>query len=62
MLTQIHAQAKRYAADHKMSEPQLQAFVGALNGARSCVCITTSNFAHGRRPRELPNRYVLSNH
>ncbi len=40
----IYTQAKRYAADHKVSRPQLQSFVGALNGARNGVFITTSSF------------------
>lgn len=40
----IYTQAKRYAAEHKVSRPQLQSFVGALNGARNGVFITTSSF------------------
>ena len=40
----IYTQAKRYAHDHKIGRPMLQAFVGALNGAQNGVFITTSSF------------------
>ena len=40
----ICTQAKRFAADHKVSRPMVQAFVGALNGAPNGVFITTSSF------------------
>lgn len=40
----ICTQAKRYAANHKIGSPDLQRFVGALNGASNGVFITTSSF------------------
>lgn len=40
----IYTQAKRYQADHKVGRPVVQSFVGALNGARNGVFITTSSF------------------
>lgn len=40
----IYTQAKRYQADHKIGRPVVQSFVGALNGARNGVFITTSSF------------------
>ncbi len=42
----VYVQAKRYAVDRRIGRPDLQAFVGALNGARADrgIFITTSNF------------------
>jgi len=40
----ICTQAKRYAANHKVGRPEVQSFVGALNGANNGVFITTSSF------------------
>ena len=40
----IYTQAKRYQDDHKIGRPVVQSFVGALNGARNGVFITTSSF------------------
>lgn len=40
----IYTQAKRYQEDHKIGRPTVQSFVGALNGARNGVFITTSSF------------------
>ena len=40
----IYTQAKRYSKDNTVGRPMLQSFVGALNGARSGVFITTSTF------------------
>lgn len=40
----IYTQAKRYAKENTVGRPMLQGFVGALNGARNGVFITTSSF------------------
>ena len=40
----ICTQAKRYKAGHKVGRPEVQSFVGALNGANNGVFITTSSF------------------
>ena len=40
----IYTQAKRYGRDNTVGRPMLQSFVGALNGARNGVFITTSSF------------------
>lgn len=40
----IYTQAKRYGKDNTVGRPMLQSFVGALNGARNGVFITTSSF------------------
>lgn len=40
----IYTQAKRYALDRKVSRPEIQSFIGALNGATNGVFITTSSF------------------
>lgn len=42
----IYTQAKRYAEDKSVGRPMIQSFVGALNGARNGVFITTSSFTH----------------
>ena len=45
-LGRIHVQAKRYAADHAISRPDVQGFIGAVLSARGNkgVFITTSRF------------------
>lgn len=40
----IHTQAKRYSKNNAVGRPMLQSFVGALNGARNGIFITTSSF------------------
>lgn len=45
----IYTQAKRYALDHKVSRPEVQSFIGALNGAANGVFITTSSFTSEAR-------------
>lgn len=42
----VYVQAKRYAVDRKIGRPDIQAFVGALQGAQASrgVFITTSAF------------------
>ncbi len=47
-LDQIYVQAKRYAAGHTVSRPEIQGFVGALHGAQADrgVFITTSSFTN----------------
>ena len=40
----VYTQAKRYAADHKVGRPAIQSFIGALNGQKDGVFITTSSF------------------
>lgn len=40
----IYTQAKRYGKDNVVGRPMVQSFVGALNGARNGVFITTSAF------------------
>lgn len=46
-LARIYVQAKRYAADNVVGRPQIQGFVGALQGhqAHQGVFITTSSFS-----------------
>ncbi len=46
-LGKIYLQAKRYALDHPVGSPDIQAFVGALGlqGAKKGIFITTSNFS-----------------
>lgn len=45
----ICTQAKRYAAERKVGRPEVQSFVGALNGANNGVFITTSTFTSEAR-------------
>lgn len=40
----IYTQAKRYAKDHRVGRPELQAFAGALGNVARGVFITTSSF------------------
>ncbi len=46
-LGKIYLQAKRYARDHQVGSPEIQAFTGALNlqGAKKGIFITTSSFS-----------------
>lgn len=43
-LDRIYIQAKRYAQDHKVTRPDLQSFVGAMEGVQKGVFLTTSTF------------------
>jgi restriction system protein len=47
----IYVQAKRYSPDRKIGRPDLQAFVGALVGAKADrgIFITTSSFTNDAR-------------
>lgn len=42
----IFIQAKRYASDHKVGRPEIQAFAGALNSVTRGAFITTSSFSN----------------
>lgn len=50
-LSRIYVQAKRYALDVSVGRPEIQAFVGALQGAQANqgVFITTARFSRGAR-------------
>lgn len=41
----VYTQAKRYAVDHKVGRPEIQAFAGALGRYTRGIFITTSSFA-----------------
>lgn len=62
-LNTIYMQAKRYAPDNPVERPAIQAFVGALHGAKADrgVFITTSRFTDGARDytERITNRIVL---
>lgn len=62
-LDRVYVQAKRYAADHPVGRPDIQAFVGALHGQQADrgVFITTSRFSADARTyvERIPNRIVL---
>jgi restriction system protein len=62
-LDRVYVQAKRYAADHPIGRPDIQAFVGALHGAQADrgVFITTSRFTPDARDyaQRVPARLVL---
>ncbi|MBM7860750.1 restriction system protein [Lentzea nigeriaca] len=62
-LDRVYVQAKRYAADHPVGRPDIQAFVGALHGQQADrgVFITTSRFSADARSyvERIPNRIVL---
>lgn len=47
-LGKIYLQAKRYAKDHQVGSPEIQAFTGALNlqGAKKGIFISTSSFSN----------------
>ena len=59
----VYVQAKRYAPESKIGRPDIQAFVGALNGARADrgIFITTSSFTADARAYvdRVQNRLVL---
>jgi restriction system protein len=59
----VYVQAKRYAPERKIGRPDIQAFVGALNGARADrgIFITTSAFTADARAYvdRVQNRLVL---
>lgn len=59
----VYVQAKRYAPERKIGRPDIQAFVGALNGARADrgIFITTSSFTADARAYvdRVQNRLVL---
>ena len=59
----VYVQAKRYAVERKIGRPDIQAFVGALNGARADrgIFITTSSFTAEARAYvdRVQNRLVL---
>lgn len=60
-LDRIFVQAKRYALDHAVQRPAVQAFVGALMGAQGDrgVFITTSRYSEGaRREAERVNARI----
>lgn len=61
-LNRVYVQAKRYADSNTVGRPELQAFVGALNGrADSGVFITTSRFSDGAKiyAERVPTRIIL---
>lgn len=61
-LNRVYIQAKRYADNNTVGRPELQAFVGALNGrADSGVFITTSRFSDGAKvyAERVPTRIIL---
>ncbi|MFE0021467.1 restriction endonuclease [Amycolatopsis sp. NPDC059021] len=62
-LDRVYVQAKRYASDHAVGRPDIQAFVGALHGQQADrgVFITTSRFSADARSyvERIPNRIVL---
>jgi restriction system protein len=59
----VYVQAKRYAPERRIGRPDIQAFVGALNGARADrgIFITTSSFTTDARAYvdRVQNRLVL---
>ena len=56
----IYTQAKRYGKGNTVGRPMLQSFVGALNGARNGVFITTSSFTKETEEyaRNYPNATI----
>lgn len=64
-LDAVYIQAKRYAADNKVSRPAIQQFVGSLNGegATKGVFVTTSDFSSEARAylTKVQQRVVLIN-
>lgn len=61
-LNRVYVQAKRYAADYVVTRPDVQGFVGALNGkADGGVFITTGRFTQGARDYAdvVPTRIIL---
>lgn len=62
-LSRIYVQAKRYAVDASVGRPEIQAFVGALQGnqANRGIFITSGRFSQGARDytSNLPTRVIL---
>lgn len=61
-LSRVYVQAKRYAPDNSVSRPEIQSFVGALQGkAGQGVFITTGRFSSGavHYAENLPIRVAL---
>ncbi|WP_298445810.1 restriction endonuclease [Ferrimicrobium sp.] len=62
-LSRVYIQAKRYALDSSVQRPDIQSFVGALQGqqANQGVFITTGRFSSGAREyaKSVPTRVVL---
>ena len=62
-LSRVYIQAKRYALDGSVGRPEIQSFVGALQGqqANQGVFITTGRFSTGAKEyaRSVPTRVVL---
>jgi restriction system protein len=62
-LSRVYIQAKRYALDGSVGRPEIQSFVGALQGqqANQGVFITTGRFSVGAQEyaRSVPTRVVL---
>jgi restriction system protein len=62
-LDRIYVQAKRYAKDHNVGRPEVQAFVGSLvgRGATKGVFVTTSAFSPQARDyvQHLSQRVIL---
>jgi len=62
-LSRVYLQAKRYSRDRPVQRPDIQSFVGALQGKQvnQGVFITTGRFSHGavEYARSVPTRVVL---
>ena len=62
-LSRVYIQAKRYSLDSSVQRPDVQSFVGALQGqqANQGVFITTGRFSSGAKEyaRSVPTRVVL---
>jgi restriction system protein len=62
-LSRVYVQAKRYALDSSVQRPDIQSFVGALQGqqANQGVFITTGRFSSGaiEYTKSVPTRVVL---
>ncbi len=61
-LSKVYIQAKRYGPNNAVQRPEVQGFVGALNGkAESGVFITTSRFTTGAKEwaDRVPARIIL---
>ena len=46
-LSSVYVQAKRYSKGNNVQRPEIQAFIGALNGIDKGVFVTTSKFSPG---------------
>jgi restriction system protein len=62
-LDRVYVQAKRYGPEHSVGRPEIQAFVGALQGAQADrgIFIATSRFTADARDyaERVPARLVL---